>query len=78
MPEKTTAATDAFQEGTVARVEGLKLRDNPYALQTDQHLEWKAGWSATFDLDEDRDPESTRVDGDEVPDATTSLPEVGG
>ena len=61
MPDVTTTATGAFQEGTEARAEGLKLADNPYDLQTEQHREWSAGWSATFDLDEDRDPASTRV-----------------
>ena len=61
MPSIPTTAKDAFREGAEARAEGLKLADNPYDLQTEQHREWTAGWSATFDLDEDRDPESTRV-----------------
>ena len=50
-----------FKRGMAARAARRKLADNPYNVRTPQHREWAAGWAATFDLDEDDDPESTRV-----------------
>ena len=50
-----------FQQGVEAREGGRKRADNPYDIETDEHREWAAGWSATFDLDEDDDATSTRI-----------------
>ena len=50
-----------FKEGMQARAERQRLAENPYDVRTPEHREWKAGWMATFDLDEDDDPESMRV-----------------
>ncbi len=66
-----------FKQGTRARAKGHPLADNPYDMQTPEHSEWAAGWSATFDLDEDDDPDSTRVklgrtDKDADPDGDTT------
>jgi ribosome modulation factor len=51
-----------FQQGVEAREGGRKPVDNPYDIETDEHREWAAGWSATLDLDEEDDPTSTRID----------------
>lgn len=50
-----------FQEGMDARMSGRRLADNPYPVRTVEHREWVAGWQATCDLDEDDDPQSSRV-----------------
>lgn len=50
----------AFAEGVAARAKGRKRAENPYALASQQHGEWDAGWTATLDLDEEADPNSTR------------------
>ena len=52
---------DCFKQGMQARSEGLRLSENPFGVRTPEHREWAAGWAATLDLDEDDDPESTRV-----------------
>lgn len=54
--------TDCFQQGADARAAGKALSDNPYGIRTDEHADWADGWRATFDLDEDDDPASTRDD----------------
>lgn len=61
MPSRPTTLDECFQQGTDARQAGHKPADNPYDIDTDEHREWAAGWSATFDLDEDDDPASTRI-----------------
>lgn len=50
-----------FRQGVDARAHGRRRADNPYDLKTIEHREWAAGWSATCDLDEDDDAQSTRV-----------------
>ena len=50
-----------FQAGADARAAGLDETDNPYDPASPQGHEWHAGWSATFDLDEEDDPSSTRM-----------------
>ena len=51
---------DRFEEGVDARAAGRKLDDNPYCIRTEEHADWAAGWHATFDLDEENDPDSNR------------------
>ena len=60
MADRSTASERHFKEGMKARAAGKVLDDNPYGIRTDEHEEWAAGWSATFDLDEDDDPASDR------------------
>lgn len=61
--------TDCFREGVDARAAGAALSDNPYGIRTEEHADWAAGWRATFDLDEDADPASTRNDAVDGTDA---------
>ncbi len=61
MPQRTTSLSDTFQEGTDAKLQGLKLDDNPYALATAEREEWKQGFLAKCDLDEEDDPASDRL-----------------
>ena len=58
-PEKKPASF-SFEEGAAARAAGTPSFDNPYCVGTEGRTEWAKGWSATFDLDEDDDPASTR------------------
>ena len=57
--------TKAFEEGADARARGQALADNPFCLNSEEHTEWAAGWRATFDLDEEDDPQSDRVKTDD-------------
>jgi hypothetical protein len=57
---RVASSTECFKQGVEARDHGRKLADNPYDLRTPEHKDWAAGWSATFDLDEDSDPASDR------------------
>lgn len=66
MSMMSDGGTRCFKEGLEARDRKETLADNPYVIGTEEHESWAAGWQATCDLDEDRDPESTRVpEGDE-------------
>jgi hypothetical protein len=52
--------TQCFEEGVKARAAGQGRSDNPYDLQTPEHADWDAGWTARYDLDEESDPNSDR------------------
>ena len=62
MASRPYTLDDCFTQGTQAREDGEALADNPYDIETEEHREWAAGWTATLDLDEDRDPDSMRID----------------
>ena len=58
-----------FERGMEARSSGLTLADNPHGPESPAGRDWAAGFSATFDLDEEDDPLSDRLrKEDEVPD----------
>ncbi len=58
---------DCFQKGVDARAGGRPLMDNPFCRDSEEWREWRAGWHATLDLDEDSDPASDRLcDKDEI------------
>ena len=59
--DEPTDLERCFKQGMKARAGGLRPAENPYGVQTPEHREWAAGCAATCDLDEDDDPESTRV-----------------
>ena len=61
MPHREKTLSDRFQEGVDARQNGLTLDDNPYALGSDERAEWKEGFVAICDLDEEDDPASSRM-----------------
>ena len=72
-----------FKQGMQARADGLRISENPHGVRTPEHREWAAGWSATLDLDEDDDAESTRVkpgrtDKDSDPDDDPDLGRLSG
>lgn len=52
---------DVFNQGVDARAQGRQPGDNPYCAGTPERDEWTAGWEATPDLDEEDDPESSRL-----------------
>ena len=60
MPEHADKLSEFFQQGADARAADVNRGDNPYGLGTMENREWTAGWCATFDLDEEDDPQSNR------------------
>ena len=44
-----------FHEGMDARASGKTLHDNPYGAGSQQRREWKAGFCATVDVEDDED-----------------------
>ena len=64
---------DRFGEGVDARASGKSLDDNPYCIRTDEHREWAAGWGATFDLDEENDPASSRDHASGSPEPSSAI-----
>jgi hypothetical protein len=67
-PTRRPALDACFEEGHEARAKGLLPTDNPYRHDSAEWREWRAGWEATLDLDEEDDPASNRLHPeDEVP-----------
>ncbi len=56
-----TLREQCFAAGVEARAAGREEADNPYDPLSPQGHEWRAGWRATCDLDEEDDPASMRM-----------------
>ena len=65
MYPEPTDLVDIFNEGVAARAQGRPESTNPYGAGTSEREEWLEGWHATFDLDEEDDPNSSRIRSDE-------------
>ncbi len=57
-PDEPTPLDRFFQEGLRARRDGLTLHDNPYSAGSEQRREWRAGFCATVQGDDDMDQEA--------------------
>ena len=54
-PEQTNPLDRFFKEGLRARRDGQTLHDNPYSAGSPERREWRAGFCATVQGDDDMD-----------------------